>query len=119
MFPAITHEEVMKRMKIIAAFSALALLATGTLAYAADDDEVACEGKAAGDACTDDDGEAGTCQTDSDDAALECEEGAPGAPDADEAACAGKAEGDTCTDDDGEEGKCETDSDDGVLECED
>jgi hypothetical protein len=118
-FPAITHEVVMKRNKLIVAFSALALLFTGTLAYAADDDEVACEGKAAGDACTDEDGEAGTCQMDAEDDALECEEGAPGAPDDDEAACEGKAEGDVCTDDDGEEGTCEIDSDDGALECED
>lgn len=50
------------------------MICSRAFAYAADDDEVACEGKTAGDACTDEDGEAGTCQMDSDDGALECED---------------------------------------------
>lgn len=98
----------------------IACLVAAAPAAAADGDVVACEGKAQGDACTDEDGQAGNCLPD-DGGALECESAADQAEDqAEAAACEGKAQGDACTDDDGEAGTCQPDDDGGGgLECED
>jgi hypothetical protein len=92
------------------ALSALAIFASGANALARGNDEGACEGKAAGDACIDADGDVGACDADPDGTVLECED--------DEAkACEGKSEGDTCAEDDGDSGTCQPH--DGELECED
>lgn len=54
----------------------IALLTFGLAspAFAAEDDVIACEGKAEGEACEEADGEQGTCQPDGVDGVLECEE---------------------------------------------
>jgi hypothetical protein len=59
------------------ALAALLLTSAPAMAGSPDEDEVACQGKKAGDACVDADGEKGTCQLE-DDAdepkVLECED---------------------------------------------
>jgi hypothetical protein len=99
-------------------FVTIALLTMGvaSTAIAADDDVVACEGKAEGDTCEDADGEQGTCQPDGADSVLECEDAGP---DDEEVACEGKAEGDACEEADGETGTCQVDDESSALECED
>lgn len=60
------------RMTVPALGLAAWLVTSG--ARAADDDEAACAGKAEGDACTEADGEKGTCEPDTDTGVLECED---------------------------------------------
>jgi uncharacterized protein (TIGR03382 family) len=111
----------MKSSKVWIQLLGVALFATAAPALAADEDAAACEGKAQGDACTDETGEAGNCLPDDQSGTLECESATDQAEDqAEAAACEGKAQGDACTDDDGEAGTCEPDDDGtGALECED
>ena len=56
--------------------TALLISAAPAMAGSPDEDEIACQGKKAGDACVEADGDKGTCQLDDDEPkVLECEDG--------------------------------------------
>lgn len=60
---------------ISTALAAILITATPAMAGSPDEDQLACQGKKAGDACVESDGDKGTCQLDDDEPkVLECED---------------------------------------------